>query len=36
MWHGTSTESDAYEQIEAFRNLSKEDRDAIVKFIDSI
>ena len=36
MWHGTSTESDAYEQIKAFRNLSKEDRDAIVKFIDSI
>ncbi len=36
MWHGTSTESDAYEQIETFRNLSKEDRDAVVKFLDSI
>ncbi len=36
MWHGTSTESDAYETIEEFRQLSKEDRDAIVKFIDSI
>lgn len=36
MWHGTSTESDAYETVEQFRQLSKEDRDAIVKFIDSI
>lgn len=36
MWHGTSTESDAYWVIEEFRELSKEDRDAIVKFIDSI
>lgn len=36
MWHGTSTESDAYEMIESFRNLSKEDRDAVVKFLDSI
>lgn len=36
MWHGTSKESDAYETTEKFRQLSKEDRDAIVKFIDSI
>lgn len=36
MWHGTSTESDAYETVVKFRELSKEDRDAIVKFIDSI
>ncbi len=36
MWHGTSTESDAYETVAKFRELSKEDRDAIVKFLDSI
>ena len=36
MWHGTSTESDAYETTEKFRQLSKADRDAIVKFLDSI
>lgn len=36
MWHGTSTESDAYACVEQFRQLSKADRDAIVKFIDSI
>ena len=36
MWHGTSEESDAYEQIVKFRQLSKEDRDAVVKFLDSI
>lgn len=35
MWHG-SEESDAYETVENFYNLSKEERDAIVKFIDSI
>ena len=36
MWHGTSAESDAYATVEKFRQLSKADRDAIVKFIDSI
>ena len=36
MWHGTSAESDAYETVVKFRELSKEDRDAIVKFLDSI
>lgn len=36
MWHGTSTESDAYETVVKFRELSKEDRDAVVKFLDSI
>lgn len=36
MWHGTNTQSDAYEAVQKFRSLSKEDRDAIVKFIDSI
>ena len=36
MWHGTSEESDAYEQIVKFRQLSKEDRDAVVKFLRSI
>lgn len=35
MWHGNS-QSDARHSIEKFRNLSKEDRDAIVKFINSI
>jgi len=35
MWHG-SPESDARESIEQFRALGKEDRDAIVKFIDAI
>lgn len=35
MWHG-NTQSDARFTVEAFRKLSKEDRDAVVKFIDSI
>ncbi len=36
MWHGTSEQSDAYYSVTKFRELSKEDRDAVVKFIDSI
>lgn len=36
MWHGTSEESDAYESIVKFRSLTKEDRDAVVKFLDAI
>lgn len=36
MWHGTSEKSDAYESVVNFRKLSKADRDAIIKFIDSI
>lgn len=36
MWHGTNPQSDAYETTQNFRKLSKEDRDAIIKFIDSI
>jgi CxxC motif-containing protein (DUF1111 family) len=36
MWHGFSAKSDARYTIEKFRNLSKSDRDAIVKFLDSI
>ena len=36
MWHGYSKESDAYRATEKFYNLSKEDRDAVVKFIESI
>ena len=36
MWHGYSKNSDAYESTEKFYNLSKEDRDAVVKFIESI
>ncbi len=35
MWHG-SAESDARESLVKFRELSKSDRDAIVKFIDAI
>ena len=35
MWHGSPT-SDARKSVENFRNLSKEDRDAIIRFIDSI
>ena len=35
MWHG-SAQSDARRSIEQFRALSKNDRDAIVKFIDAI
>ena len=39
MWHGCSKEggtSDAHESVEKFRQLSKSDRDAVVKFIDAI
>lgn len=36
MWHGVSAESDARRCVELFRQLSKEDRDAIVKFLDAI
>ena len=36
MWHGYSKESDAYESTVKFFNLSKSDRDAVVKFIRSI
>ena len=36
MWHGYSRQSDAYESAEQFSKLSKEDRDAVVKFVDSI
>ena len=35
MWHGAA-ESDARYSVENFRELSKADRDAIVKFIDAI
>ena len=35
MWHGNK-ESDARRSTEKFRNLSKEERDAVVKFIDAI
>lgn len=35
MWHG-APESDARQSVEKFRKLSKEDRDAVVKFIDAI
>jgi len=36
MWHGFSKKSDAYSSTEKFYNLSKEDRDAVVMFIESI
>ena len=36
MWHGYSKESDAYRSTERFYNLPKEDRDAVVKFIEAI
>ncbi len=36
MWHGFSKESDAYAAAEQFFNLSKDDRDAVVLFVDSI
>ena len=36
MWHAYSRQSDAYESAAQFYNLSKEDRDAVVKFIESI
>ena len=35
MWHGNAA-SDARKSVEKFRNLSKSDRNAVVKFIDSI
>ncbi len=35
MWHG-DPQSDARESVEAFRKLSREDRDAVVKFINAI
>ena len=36
MWHGYSKKSDAYMSTEKFYNLPKADRDAVVKFIESI
>ena len=36
MWHAYSKQSDGYKSAERFYNLSKEDRDAVVLFIDSI
>ena len=36
MWHGYSKQSQAYRQTSAFYNLPKADRDAVVKFIESI
>lgn len=36
MWHAYSKKSDGYESAEKFYNLSKADRDAVVKFIESI
>lgn len=35
MWHGNS-KSDARQSVEEFRKLSKEDRNAIVEFLDAI
>ena len=36
MWHAYAKESDAYQSAEKFYHLSKEDRDAVVRFINSI
>ena len=36
MWHGYSKQSDAYRATEKFYNLPKADRDAVVKFLESI
>ncbi|MBR6345918.1 MAG: c-type cytochrome [Bacteroidales bacterium] len=36
MWHAYSKQSDAYTSTEKFYNLPKEDRDAVVEFINSI
>ena len=36
LWHGYSQESDAFESAKKFYNLPKEDRDAVVKFLQSI
>ena len=36
MWHGYSKKSDAYMSTEKFYNLPKADRDAVVKFIESV
>lgn len=36
MWHAYSKQSDAYQSTEKFYSLSKEDRDAVVRFIESI
>lgn len=36
MWHGYSKESDARFAVDAFYKLEKADRDAVVKFIESI
>lgn len=36
MWHGYSRQSDAYQHTQKFYNLPKEDRDAVVAFIEAI
>ena len=36
MWHAYSRESDAYDSAEKFYTLPKDDRDAVVLFIESI
>ena len=36
MWHGYSKESEAYPATAKFYNLTKEERDAVVEFINSI
>ena len=36
MWHGYSKQSDAYGPTEKFYHLPKADRDAVIKFIESI
>ena len=36
MWHGYSKQSDAYKSTEKFYYLKKEDREAVIKFLEAI
>lgn len=36
MWHGYSSKSDARNTVEKFRKLNKSQRDAVIKFIESV
>lgn len=36
MWHGVNPASDAYSTVVKFRELPKEDRDAVIAFLDAI
>ena len=36
MWHGYSKQSDGYQATEKFYRLKKDERDAIIRFIEAI